>query len=543
LGGIVISSSYKRISYGDIKGWLREDIIPLLPSGFLDDPIPSIQRTEHKVIKESKLRWASILSLSSGKRIFFKRDRTKGWLESLKFLFLPSKARKEWFVAYQLQKRKLNIPQPLGWMERVCRGLLRESYYLSEAIGSGNSLIEDSDSLRDGSIAVGLAKTVKDIHDKGLFHNDLHAGNFLWDGQSFYLIDLHRTRILNALSLEQKLWNLSQLFHSLRSVWEEEEQIKFIEKYFDGEPVYFQKKEEILKRIHSWMDHLQKRQWQSRTKRCLKESTDFSIKKENGVLYRHRKDFPLERLKEVIEEHRHFVKERPLALAKNSSEINISILRDGENNLCVKQFRYPHIWDRIKEQFRRPKGLKAWIAANGLRVRGIPSLRPLALVEERSWSGLKGSYFLSEAFEKDEELDRYILKGFSQHREKRLFIKTFAQWLSNFHKMKLYHQDMKTCNILVSKTKGGWNFLLLDLEDVRLNKRVDERRLLKNFLQLNTSTPRIMTRMDRLRFFREYTGLNPMIRNQKGFLHRLIKESRRRGLVYVSPQGVVMEEL
>jgi hypothetical protein len=105
------------------------------------------------------------------------------------------------------------------------------------------------------------------------------------------------------------------------------------------------------------------------------------------------------------------------------------------------------------------------------------------------------------------------------------------------------HNDMKTCNILISKSEETWNFRLLDLEDVRLNERVGERRLLKNFLQLNTSTPRIMTRMDRLRFFREYIRLNPMIKNQKGFLRQLIEESRRRGLVYVSPHGVVMETM
>lgn len=537
------NSLYKKISKGKVRGLLIEELVEFLPPSFFEDPISFVRKSGGDVIKESKLRWAAIFILPDGKRIFLKRDKAKGWFESLKFLFLPSKARKEWFIVYRLQKRKIPIPRPLGWMERVRWGWLKESYYLSEAIGSGVSFIEDSIQKRESFWTIELAKTVRKVHETGLFHKDLHAGNFLWNGQSFYLIDLHRAKILKVLSLKQRLWNLSQLFHSLRSVWEEEEQIKFIEKYFGGEPVYFQKKEELLKKIHSLMDHLQKRQWQSRTKRCLKESTEFSIKKEKGVLYHHRKDFPLGHLKEVIEEHRHFVKERPLTLVKNSSEITISILKDGENNLCVKQFRYPHIWDRMKEQFRHSKGLKAWIAANGLRARGIPSLRPLALVEKRSWSGLKESYFLLETFENDQELDRYILKGFSHHREKRLFIKTFAQWLSNFHKMGLYHQDMKTCNILISKTEETWNFRLLDLEDVRLNERVDERRLLKNFLQLNTSAPRIMTRMDRLRFFREYIRLNPMIKNQKGFLRQLIEESRRRGLVYVSPHGVVMETM
>jgi hypothetical protein len=76
-----------------------------------------------------------------------------------------------------------------------------------------------------------------------------------------------------------------------------------------------------------------------------------------------------------------------------------------------------------------------------------------------------------------------------------------------------------------------------------MDERVDEMRLFRNFLQLNTSTPKIITRADRFRFFKEYLSLNPIIKNRKGFLRRLIEESRQRGLVYVSSQGVVIEKL
>jgi hypothetical protein len=183
------------------------------------------------------------------------------------------------------------------------------------------------------------------------------------------------------------------------------------------------------------------------------------------------------------------------------------------------------------------------VAGNGLITRGIPSLKPMAVVEKRNWLGVRESFFLIEASETDLELDRYVLNGFGDFKEKKLFIQAFAQWLSHFHKMELFHKDMKTCNIVVSKSRKDWNFRLLDLEDVLLDEKVDEMRLFRNFLQLNTSTPKIMTRTDRLRFFREYLSLNPIVKNQKDFLRRLMDESRRRGLVYVSSRGVVIERL
>jgi hypothetical protein len=98
---------------------------------------------------------------------------------------------------------------------------------------------------------------------------------------------------------------------------------------------------------------------------------------------------------------------------------------------------------------------------------------------------------------------------------------------------------MKACNLLVSKHQQIWNFKLLDLEDVRLNKKVDEKRLFRNLLQLNTSIPSLVTRTDCLRFIKTYVEQHPTVRKKKRFLFQLIKKSQQRGIVYIAPQGLV----
>ncbi len=535
--------SYKKVGQGEIRGWVREEISRLLPPSFLTDPVSAIRKMNGEVLRDSRLRWAAIFTLSDHQRLFLKRDKTKDWMESVKYLFLPSKARKEWFVAHQLQKKNLNIPRPIGWMERVRRGFVKESYYLSEAIGSGVSLIENSGRLGDCFPLVELARAVKKIHDAGLFHRDLHAGNFLWDGHFLFLTDLHSAKILKTLSLSQRLWNISLLFQSLRSTLKEKDQSIFMEAYFEEEPLHLRKKEALLQKTHFYMDRIQERHWRSRTKRCLKESTAFSIEKEKGSLYYHRRHLDLEHIKRVIKEHLASFKERPSALVKHSPEVNVSILNDEENSVCVKQFCYPTFWSGFKEKFRRSKGLKAWVAGNGLSARGILSLKCLAFVEKRDWMRLKQSFLLMEALGANQEVDQYISKGFGDFKEKRHFINVFVRWLSNLHKRNLYHRDMKTCNISVSKSRETWDFYLLDLEDVRLNGKVSEKELFKNFLQLNTSTPKTITTTDRFRFFGAYLRLNPIVKDRKSFLRRLIDESKRRELVYVAPWGVVIEKL
>jgi hypothetical protein len=135
------------------------------------------------------------------------------------------------------------------------------------------------------------------------------------------------------------------------------------------------------------------------------------------------------------------------------------------------------------------------------------------------------------------------LKNLGDFKERRSFIEAFAKWLFKYHQLNLYHRDMKTCNIMISKAGEGWNFHLLDLEDVRLDERVGEKQVFKSFLQLNTSTPKMVTTTDRFRFLKAYLRLNPVVKDRKSFLKHLIHESKRRGLVYVAPWGVVTEKL
>jgi tRNA A-37 threonylcarbamoyl transferase component Bud32 len=537
------NSILKMVSEGEIRGWVRGEVLNDLPSNFFGDPLSSIQEMGGKILKESKWRWAALLRLSNGGRLFFKGDKTKGWMEKLKYLFTPSRGKKEFLIASQLETKGLSIPKPLGWIERVRKGWIKESYYLSEAIGTGVSFIEEVAKSKEPRSMIELATAVKKCQEAGLFHRDLHGGNFLWHGDSLFLTDLHRAKIKKSLSLHQRLWNLSHLFHSLRSVWGEEDQLRFLDQYFEGRLDRSQEREILHRKIRPIMDHLQKRQWQSRTKRCFKESSEFTVQREKGIRYFHRRDFPLGRLKRVMAEHQNLVRERPSSLVKYSPEVIVSILKDEGEGICVKQFRYPTFWVRMKEHFRRSKGFKSWRGANGMRARGLPSLKPLALVERRDWFGLRESSLLMEARIDDQEMDRYILRGFEDLKKKRLFIKMFAHWLDGFHKLRLLHKDMKTCNILVSETGDTWNFHLLDFEDILMEEDLNRKKLFRNFLQLNTSTPRVMTKVDRYRFFREYLHLNPIVKNREVFLRGLMNESRRRGLVYVSPRGVVTETM
>ena len=126
---------FRSVAQGEIRGWIKGDIRDLLPPRFFEDPVSSVLAAGARVTKESRLRWAGIVSLPDGTRLFLKRDRSKGWWEYIKYRVLPSRGRSEWLTATLLEAREVSIPKPMGWMERRRGGLVRESYYLSEAVG------------------------------------------------------------------------------------------------------------------------------------------------------------------------------------------------------------------------------------------------------------------------------------------------------------------------------------------------------------------------------------------------------------------------
>jgi serine/threonine protein kinase len=184
------------------------------------------------------------------------------------------------------------------------------------------------------------------------------------------------------------------------------------------------------------------------------------------------------------------------------------------------------------------------VAGNLLFSREICPVKPLAYAEQREKGVLQEAFYLAESPVEDVELDRYLVRKFEKppRLDLRRFITQFAGWIGSIHQAGIYHRDLKTCNILVREKAGGWSFSLIDLEDVSHGTRIGEERILKNLVQINCSVPRFLSYGDRVRFLKGYLEVNPVVRDQRGFISTVLEESRRRGILFVSPTGVVTDE-
>lgn len=552
------------LSVKEYKGFVREDFKSIFTDDFLADLEAAVTREGGRIVKDSRVRWAAIFSGPDGHGLFVKKFKVKNWKERLKYCVLPSRAMREWDVSLAARQKGVKVPTPVGIMERTQGWFLKESIYVSEAIEGARPLMDffrerfpEKDLKGEEHkrrIVRLLGDTLRRIHDGGLFPADLHAGNFLIRKSGevpLYLIDLHSARMRKGLSQRQRSWNIAQLFYSLNFMLEERDKEIFFEAY-SGKEMPPSISKPFLMKVERLAHRIRRRHQGSRAKRCLKESTLFTRHRWDGYRVYRRRDVSEEILMDMISAHRKIAEKSPERLLKNSPKTVVSMVGIApETGLrtCVKQYRHVTAWGTIKNCIRRSKGKISWIAANELFRRRISQVRPLAYIEKRLFGLLVESYFFMESPDDYLEMDRYLIKSFGNSpsgdalQRKRAFIQEFARCIGRLHKADLYHGDLKTCNILTRELPGGWEFSFIDLDAVRLGTEVTVRRVLKNLVQINCSIPGFLGYADRIRFLERYLKIHPLPVHKRDLINTIYEESRKRGVLYVSPEGDVAEEI
>jgi tRNA A-37 threonylcarbamoyl transferase component Bud32 len=533
-----------------LRWTIAADNAPGLPPSLLDDPVGFLLKNPpQKLLKESTVRTVAIVIGPQGE-FLLKRYKMRGVRERLKYLFFPSKAHKEWQVARLAWRRGIPVPLPLAMAERRTVGVLHDAFLIIQAISPATPLIELIPLERQGDLLLHAARLMRDMHEAGLFHQDLHAGNILvekvgTEKKKLYIVDLHRARFVRNISKKKRLWNLAQFFYSLQRWLSPEGKKAFLQQYDEQKAILRHGLEAGLREIERQEHKIYRRHMKSRTKRCLKDSGGFYVDKKNGWRIWTRRGWKTEELLAAVERHKAIVNEGREGIIKNDKRTAISLFNYKKTRICVKEYRYKGTLQRLKEVFRRSKARRGWLMGNGLVVRGIIGITPDALLEKRRGGVLQKAFLIMGTPLGYVELDRYIVNAFgaqgNDDTRREAFLDAFADFMAHLFLHNIIHRDLKACNIMVREGGKGWDFGLVDMDDVRLDKKIRKRRLLKELVQLHTSTPLMIDMKDRIRFLARYLQLietDDIRDTMKG----VIKGARGRKLVYVAPEGVVITD-
>lgn len=134
-------------------------------------------------------------------------------------LFRPSRARRAWRRANEMRVRLLAVPTPVAAVEVRRWGLLREAYFVSEAV-AGERLLEF---IRghgwDPEVLYKVGRELRRLHERGFYHQDLKANNILVSGPAgarrVWIIDVESVRRLPGDSRRRRLKQLARLWGHL----------------------------------------------------------------------------------------------------------------------------------------------------------------------------------------------------------------------------------------------------------------------------------------------------------------------------------------
>ncbi len=368
-------------------------------------------------------------------------------------------------------------------------------------------------------VALALADLLARLHDAGVRHDDLHAGNLLVrlgadDEPVLFPIDLHAVRFGAPLDWRAGRDNLVLLNRWFVLRAGRADRLRFFEAYhvarFGG--ACFAKRARELEE-HTWASNL--RFWAQRDRRCLVDNRYYRCVR-SAVAAGHvvadldraaadallaDPDEPFRRAGAVV-----------LKDSRSSTVIETDVVVNGEVRRAIyKRFRATPR-DPWLALLRRTSALRSWVFGHGLRERWLPTPRPLAVLHRRQNGLLSEGYLLTEKVANALELGRFVaglasLPDAERRAVLRRLVDAVARLVRDLHRRRLSHRDLKAANLLVQqRTDGSPALWLIDLVGVRRHRSLSRRRRVRDLARLNASFSRggALTRADRVRFLRVY---------------------------------------
>ena len=467
--------------------------------------------------------------------LIVKRHVVRDLFETLKFTALGTRARKEWDVLEALDRVGIPVPKAVAVAERRVGGMVRGAVLVLEKVsfrdhlpGALSGHIESGP--RKGLIE-DLGRLVRRLHDHGFDHHDLHSGNFLVirnaaGGVDPFPLDFHAVVMRSRISRAARIRGLGQLLFSCEVFMDDADRDRFVRAYLETPTIGVPRMDaaSIVADPEAFRADIdreaavrRRRRILSRTRRCVKRSTGFRRERRDGLVVRRRADLLGETVFAAIRRHAAMLvgdhaPEGTERIYKNHPKTAVTrVALPGEGpDLCVKEFKPRGFFVRVWRSITGSKARRAWLNAHGLRVRGVSTPKPMALVDVRGVLGvLGGSYFIAEVYRDGQPLDRWFRDPalrtllLADHGSRRALMERIGELLDALHVAKIHHADLAPKNWLVRREGETWRVALVDTEDVRLDRGPSPAEMRMALTQLYDQ-PEILSAKDRMRFMKRY---------------------------------------
>ncbi|GEM_PF-2093540 len=516
-------AEYRRVEGAAATWWFAPDRAAAL-APLLADAVERLARLPGAaILRENRSRRLISLPLPGGVNGFAKLFLRKEGLQLLLDQLRP-KAVREASALLAAEGVGVGVPRPVafavGYGPEVAGVLVTEALPdaqpLQQVLERSGRLLRGEAFRARRALLRRLGELAARLEEAGWRHGDLHTGNILLSPPTLegrpYVIDWQRARRGRGFPPD-----LVDLVYSLSQSVPATEQMAALRAGLPRTATRGLRRE-----VCGWVRWRKERHVESRTSRCLKSGTEFAVDvDQDAVVYRQR-TVASEWLREAVREHDAAAARGALAKALPRRRLSrLQLPGPGES--------YPvYVKEYIHTPLRRVANLLcggparcAWVAAQGLRWRGIRTPEALGLVEE----GRRSLIVTREVASARPLAEAACEAARGPHRAKREFLERLARWVRRIHEEGIWHPDLKANNVLAD---ASGEFHLLDLDRTRFVGYLTRARREKNLAQLCAAVPRPVSRADRMRFWRVYSRL----RGTKEAVRRVLRMAIRRKHVW-----------
>lgn len=468
---------------------------------------------------------------------YLKHYRVHDIRARLRQLVRPAKARAEFERTLEVKRRGVPTFTPIGLGE--CHGgpAAGESYLLTKTLAGTEpvdafiqrTLPQLDPHRRPGvrqRLAAALGRLMRQIHDAGIRHRDLHAGNVLvrlegGDDLSLYLIDLHAVTLGRALGVRARGDNLIMFNRWFVVRASAADRLRFWHAYVEsGEADLGSRLQPIDLERRTWESF--RTFWLRRDRRCLGANKYFERLRRQGptglVTAHVSRDLDHADRDNLLANPDEPFQKSGIRLLKDSRSATVAEfdirLRGEIRRVVYKRFRVTKWTDPLANLCRPTGSLRSWVLGHGLLDRALPTARPFAVLHRRHHGLVYESYLLAEKIDGCVDLHGFLARLAELNPADRLAclrirIDQIARLVRDLHRRHLTHRDLKAANVLTpppGRPAPGYGCWLIDLVGVRRCRRISPARRVQNLARLNASflqSPAI-TRTERLRFLRTY---------------------------------------
>lgn len=484
----------RRFAVGDAVG-LAERLLDPEPAG-----AGLIKQTPHRSVWRVQ---------AGGESLIVKRYRTSGLTERGKARLLGGRAHHEWRVARALRAADLPAPEPVAVTCRGEQGDRPALFAQCEVIGATplGGFLEQRFRPGDGRTAEKRAwleralELLARLHRQHFDHRDFHGGNLLVSAGDtpeqarFDVIDLHRVRIGTRVSVRRRQRALADLLHTLRFALDPDDTGHAVERYLALAGLDRAAVPRWRAAVEAEIARREERRVKSRTRRCLRESSAFRRIDSGGLRGFARRNVADVDLYAAVATAHDAIATGEAAVLSLGARSSVALARCGERRVAVKEYQGDGFRGSLRGRLTRGRAGRAYRAAHGLWVRGVPVPEVVAWIRTPD-----RSYLLVDEVRDSEPLSagsfRLAPDG-ARATELRAAERAVVALLQALVRSGARLNDLSAKNVLLVRTPredGELAAALCDFDGISLGRPIDLPWMLGALAQLNDLAPTIPLR-------------------------------------------------